>query len=111
MASSALADKLTGTFICNIKDWVGTPLTLVVVVDGNSMKEKFLGNDKFYAESTLIYTGKEIDLKIFANKLFESGITTLMYHEDKKEFHLNSMSTLSVFSPFEKLSYGKCDKI
>ena len=64
MASSVLADKLTGTFICEQIFSDASEATLVVVIEGNTLKKKNLGQDDTnYREYTLIHFGKENELK------------------------------------------------
>ena len=66
MASSALADKIDGQFICERNHADGSMATLVVVIEGNTLKIKRLGDDDtWYSHHKLIHVGKQNEFKAF----------------------------------------------
>ena len=113
MASSALADKINGQFICSQIFSDGSKGTLIVVVEDTSVKIKKLGGlSTQYTHYKLIHVGKKREFKAFVGDLLENIVTITFDPEPVNgEYHFSEIGKTYGGGPKGRLRYGKCDKI
>lgn len=115
-ATHSIADNLNGIFICNITSNKGLGVDVVVNLDTNSAKAKYLGDsDSKYNSFDLIHVGKFNQFKTYVQTDSSTGhegiLVMLEAPNDPSGFHFNLTRTSNDDAVEERSVYGTCKKI
>ena len=115
-ATHSIADNLNGIFICNITSNNGLGVDVVVKLDTNSAKVKYLGDsDSKYNNFGLIHVGKFNKFKTYVQTDSSAGnegiLVMLEAPKDSSGFHFNLTRTSDDDAVDDRPVYGTCKQI